>query len=211
MTIVDTVTEIMGWLSSSVAPLVSLKLQPDGWGEEGLADDRDYQFETVHPGVFGMYWPSSKEALPPGVRDVQPGMLVQVVSGTEDYSSSTSDLTVRIHLSAWNPGRHGCDVWDPNGPGADHGFSRRDDHDFAPVYDDGWRDAWNLLDTLLRELRGVKRFGEARLDRAQPVTFGPYSDQGDVVDLYPYWFCYVEFHVKGGRPAPVTPGLADLL
>lgn len=206
MTVVNAVSLLMDWLEESVCPLVSLKVP----GE--TEDDADYDFELAHPAVLGMYWPTSKEMLPPDVKDVQPGLLVQVVSGRESQPALERTMTVRLHLSAWSPGRHGKDVWRrkerPDLSGFD--WVRDESASYSPGYDDGWRDVWNFLDTVVREVRNAPTFaGGARVDKGSDITFGPYDVQGSIVDLYPYWFAWVEFTLVEPTTPPVA--LAEFL
>lgn len=207
MPTVDTVTRVMDWLDSTVCPLVRLKLPDDS------DQDSDYPFRTVHPAVLGMYWPTSREQLPPGVHDVQPGILVQVVEGTETFSDHLTRTRIRLHLSAWNPGHHGPDTWVPKAEVGENGlrFERVERKIFRPGYDEGWRDAWNFLDTVRREVRNAPSFGRASLDRTEPVTFGPYAQQGAIIDLYPYWFCWLEFQLVEPESPPVEYAALDSL
>ena len=194
MAVVDTVSRIMDWLAEDVCPLVSLKL-PDA-----SKQDAGYEFKEVHPYVLGMYWPTSKQLLPPDVEDVQPGVLVQVVDGTDEVGGDSETLQIRLHLSAWNPGRHGGDVWVPS----EGRFIRSEADTFRPGYDDGWRDAWSVLDTVKREVKNAPTFGGyAAVDRTRPVTFGPYEQEGSVVDFYPYFFAHVDFYVVENVPPSV--------
>lgn len=213
MTTVDTLTELIDWLQSRVCPLITLKL-PEDYNELGyqVPQDKDYPYEVTHPTVMGMYMPTSAELLPPGVKDVHPGILVQVVAGSESFTDTERKLTVRLNLSVWNPGRHGSDVWYPLPAGEEHQFERTDAHDFRAGYDDGWRDAWNFMDTVIRELRNAPTFAGASIDKDEGFTFGPYEANGEIPDLYPYWFCWVELHLKGSVPSPVSDRVyADFL
>lgn len=206
MTAVDSITRLMDWLEDEVCPLVSYKVP----GE--TEDDADYEYKLAHPSVLGMYWPTTKETLPPGVQDVQPGILVQVTSGSESQASLSRAMTVRLHLSVWNPGRHGPDAWRrktaPDHSGLD--WVRDESAAYQPGYDDGWRDAWNLLDTVVREVRNSPVFeGGARVDKSKDIAFGPYEVQENIVDLYPYWFAWVEFTLVEPTTPPVA--LAEFL
>lgn len=203
MTVVESVQRVMGWLSETVCPLVSLKLPP----QDGGVSAQGYGFETVHPAVLGMYWPAGAQMCPPDVRSPHPGVLVQVVGGEDSHPERRSSLTLRLHLSAWNPGRHGPDAWSPDREAG--AFVRSDAGTFQPGYDDGWRDAWNFADTLLRELRAAEDVGGLSVDRSRPVTFGPYEDQGAIVDLYPWWFCHVDVTLVSAEPP--APWQADFL
>lgn len=193
MTVVNDVQAVMDWLAENVCQRVSLKLPPD---ESGM-DDGTYGFRTVHPAVLGMYWPAGKEMCPPSVESPHPGLLVQVLDGEDSTAGLERSLNVRLHLSAWNPGLHDGDVWTPG----DGKYVRGEGTGFAPGYDGGWRDAWNFLDVVLRELRDAKDVGGLVVDRSEPLRFGPYSEQGAIVDLYPYWFCWVDVKLSAGTPA----------
>lgn len=203
MTVVDSVQRVMEWLSEKVCPLVTLKVPPERQDE----DAEGYPFETAHPAVLGMYWPAGAQMCPPGVESPHPGILVQVVSGEDDVHGRTERLSLRLHLSAWNPGRHGGDAWYPDADAG--GYVRGSDASFSPGYDDGWRDAWSFLDVVVRELRNAPDFGGMAIDRGRPIEFGPYDEQGAIVDLPPYWFARVDVSLVCGEPSPTY--LSDFL
>lgn len=192
---VRAVEAVMAWLEDRVCPLVELKEPPDRG-----RDDESYPFRTVHPAVLGMYWPPGRQMAAPAQRGPHPGALVQLVEGSETAAPRKASMRFRIHLSAWNPGPHGPDAWEPRPEG---GFERSSERSFAPGYADGWRDAWNFLDTVRRELRHADSIGGAlSIDRSQPVAFGPYEEQGAIIDLYPYFFAWVEFAAVEAAASP---------
>lgn len=199
MSVVDDLHGVMGWLRDTVCPLVSLKQAPD-IGEKG---EEEYDFRTVHPRVYGMYWPVGNAARQPDLKTPHPGILVQLSEGSESGRDMQKTYKVRLHLSAWNPGLHGPDVWYPKeGPGPlELRYVRGAEGTYEDGYD-GWQDAWSFLDTLLREVREARDIGGLSLDRSQDVAFGPYSDQGAIIDLYPYWFCWVDLTLRSAVSPP---------
>ena len=198
MAVVTDVQCVMDWLAETVCPKVELKLPPEDWRD---VDAADYAYELVHPAVHGMYWPTGPQMVAPPYLFSHPGILVQVADGEDSVAERAQTMTVRMHLSAWNPGLHGRDVWVPSdGPGG--GYVRREADEFAPSYDDGWRDAWSFVDVLVRELRNARDVGGLSIDRSRPVRFGPYSEQGAIPDLYPFWFVWVEATFVRGQASP---------
>ena len=61
---------------------------------------------------------------------------------------------------------------------------------------EGWRDAWNFVDTALRMIENAEYIGPLRVMKEDGITFGPVSEQDAVPDFYPYWFAWVEFAVE---------------
>lgn len=194
---VSDVQRVMDWLAEEVCPLVTLKALPEDWRDEDAAS---YDYELVHPAVHGMYWPTGPQMVAPPYLFSHPGILVQVTEGEDSLAERRTSMTLRLHLSAWNPGLHGRDVWEPD---PSRGcFVRREADEFSPGYDEGWRDAWNFLSTIVRELRNARDLHGLAVDRTRPVRFGPYSEQGAIPDLYPFWFAWVEVSVWDGAAAP---------
>lgn len=199
MSVVNDLRGVMGWLRETVCPLVRLKRAPD----VGEQTEEAYAFETVHPSVFGMYWPVGNVARQPDLRPPHPGILVQLGEGSESAREMRRSYTVRLHLSAWNPGLHGPDVWSPKeSPGPlELPYVRGEAGTYGDSYE-GWQDAWNFLDVVLREVRNAESIGGLAVDRSQDVTFGPYAEQGALIDLYPYWFCWVEMRLASVAGPP---------
>lgn len=197
MSIVNDVQRAMDWLRESVCPLVELKLPPEEWPD---ADTAEYEYRTVNPSVHGMYWPSGRQMCGPAELFPHPGILVQVTDGEDSPAERKASMSLRLHLSAWNPGLHGRDTWEPDpSTGA---YVRREADAFKPLYDECWRDAWNFLDVVVREVRNAESMGGLSIDRTQPVRFGPYSEQESIPDLYPFWFSWVDVPVWSGTAAP---------
>lgn len=68
---------------------------------------------------------------------------------------------------------------------------------------EGWRDAWNFVDTALRMIENAEYIGPLRVMKEDGITFGPVSEQDAVPDFYPYWFAWVEFSAE--EPLTRTP------
>ena len=54
----------------------------------------------------------------------------------------------------------------------------------------------------MRELRNARDVGGLSIDRSRPVRFGPYSEQGAIPDLCPFWFAWVEVGLYRGQASP---------
>lgn len=200
MSMVDDLQSVMGWLRDEVCPRVELKKAPP----IGAVTAEGYAYETVHPEVFGMYWPVGDAQLRPDYRPPHPGILVQLQEGGVGSADTDRTYRIRLHLSAWNPGHHDPDTWEPRTATAERplGYQRREGEGFAFDYS-GWMDAWSFLDTTVRELRNAESVGGLAVDHGERLTFGPYSEADAIVDLYPYWFAWVELTLRTASPAPV--------
>lgn len=215
MTSVQAVTEVMEWLRERVCPRVTLKVPPD----PREPDTTPYEYRTAHPEVFGMYWPVGPENCAPGVEFTHPGMLVSIQDGEDAVGGLESTFRLRVHCGAWNPGRHAEDTWTPDNPElrlpdgtttAEYGpYVRDEGGEFVPVFEDGWRDVWNFVDTLRDALRSTRSIGHLELDAETPVTFSPYKEGDAAINTYPYWFAYVDFSVRSS--ASGDPTLAQYL
>ena len=203
MSVVDDLHGVMGWLRGTVCPLVRLKQAPEATEQTEEA----YSFRTVHPEVFGMYWPVGSVARVPDLKTPHPGILVQLSEGTETWSDMRRRYKVRLHLSAWNPGLHGPDVWAPKeSPGPlEPRYVRGEAGTYEDSYE-GWQDAWNFLDVVLREVREARDIGGLSIDRSEPLGFGPYQDAGAIIDAYPYWFCWVDLALVSAVSPPTWTG-----
>lgn len=200
MSVVDDMHSVMDWLKAEVCPRVSLKEAPPM--DAATADG--YEYCTVHPEVFGMYWPVSDALIRPDYRPPHPGILVQVQDGSVGSADMDRSYRIRLHLGAWNPGHHDPDTWDPRDDvtfDRPLSYERREGDGFRPTYE-GWQDAWSFVDTVVRELRNAESIGGLGVDHGERVSFGPYTEAGEVVDAYPYWFAWVEVTLKTASPPP---------
>lgn len=183
MTIVRTIDQIVDWLNENVCPNVELKKPP----KEGTPTNVKYDYELVHPYAFPLYIPP-KDKLPPKVRTAFPSICVQL-----NYGSDTTDnreMNISLGFGAWNPGIHPDDWLIPEST----------DIDFSEFLSDaasGWRDLYNFVDYTVANLEQTTYLGDdVEIVRNEPIEFGPYKEQEEVVSLYPYWFAYINFKVR---------------
>lgn len=184
MSVVSIVDQVTAWVREEVCNSVRLKAPPKD--ERGPVDG-DYSYELVTPAAFSLFVPT-EDKLPPGAVNV-PSVCVRLASGAEDRSGGS--LGLELCFSAWDPGLHVRDVFSPeNGnwrPDSGTGFQRDGG---------GWRDVWNFVDTALGRLRNTETLGGVLLDRSVPIKYGPMTEQGAIVDFYPYWFAWITFTVR---------------
>lgn len=189
MSVVHVLDTLAEWARNNICNHVLLKLPP----ENTEANDEGYNYSLVNPAVFTMYVPTS-EKLPPNIHSPFPSLCVRFIKGSDELSGNTGHLDVQFCFSAWDPGLHGPDIFQPNG---DQTFQRQQVENSKFVRNgDGWRDAWNFVDTALRAVESVASIGGYTIDRETPVEFGPLMEQEAIPDLYPFWFTWMSFRVN---------------
>lgn len=186
MTVVEIIDTITEWARQEICKKIKLKCPP----EDTQANAEGYDYKLVHPACFSLFVPT-KDKLPPTVISPIPSICVRVVEGEDNMSVQKGALTIEFCLSTWDTGIHGKDVLEPIGS------NRFKISDMEGYQKDGggWRDAWNLLDVVLRELESISSMGGLQIDRTSPVKFGPYTEQESIPDFYPFWFAWVRFKV----------------
>lgn len=186
MTVVEIIDTITEWARQEICKKIKLKCPP----EDTQANAEGYDYKLVHPACFSLFVPT-KDKLPPTVISPIPSICVRVVEGEDNMSVQKGALTIEFCLSTWDTGIHGKDVLEPIGS------NRFKISDMEGYQKDGggWRDAWNLLDVVLRELESISSMGGLQIDRTSPVKFGPYMEQESIPDFYPFWFAWVRFKV----------------
>lgn len=191
MSIVNSIETVRGWLDSNVCKLVKLKLPTDD------ATDASYDYKLVNPAAFSLFVPS-KDRTPPKILAPIPSVCVQIVQGEDDMIASTRGIKIRLCFSAWDPGLHGPDIFKPTGDGS--GTYIQQYNKEASAYfqknGEGWRDAWNFVDTALRVIENAEYIGDLRVIKERGITFGPVSEQDAVPDFYPFWFAWAEFSIE---------------
>ena len=140
------------------------------------ATDASYPYKLVNPTAFSLFVPS-KDRLPPKVPAPIPSVC----------------------------GYHGRDIFKPknDGSGAYVQWQNEEAAAFFEKNGEGWRDAWNFVDTALRMIENAEYIGPLRVMKEDGITFGPVSEQDAVPDFYPYWFAWVEFSAE--EPLTRTP------
>lgn len=188
--ILDIVTD---WARENICPQILLKVPPD--------DDADptgvgYDYQRVNPAAFTMYLPS-REKLPPGVLSPVPSICVQCTEGEDNMQSRQGIMRLQLSFSTWSPGTYGADMAEPNPD--DYMRPKKWPKEKAEAYfvrtGDGWRDAWNMLDIALRELESVTNIGGLIIDPGTPIKYGPFAEQKQIIDFYPFWYAWASFAV----------------
>ena len=188
--ILDIVTD---WARENICPQILLKGPPD--------DDADptgvgYDYQRVNPAAFTMYLPS-REKLPPGVLSPVPSICVQCTEGEDNMQSRQGIMRLQLSFSTWSPGTYGADMAEPNPD--DYMRPKKWPKEKAEAYfvrtGDGWRDAWNMLDIALRELESVTNIGGLIIDPGTPIKYGPFAEQKQIIDFYPFWYAWASFAV----------------
>ena len=64
---------------------------------------------------------------------------------------------------------------------------------------DGWRDCYNLADLVLREIETAEYIAGHRLVKEQGIKFGPFTEDGNVWDYYPYWHSWKSERLRRSR------------
>lgn len=189
MSIVNSIEVVKDWLTEKVCPLVKLKLPDDN------ATDASYPYKLVNPAAFSLFVPT-KDRMPPNIAAPIPSVCVQLVSGSDDIINSSRGTKIRLLFSAWDPGYHEPDIFKPKGDGT---YIQQYNEEAATTFEkngEGWRDAWNFVDTALRVIENSEYIGELRVIKEEGINFGPVTEQDSVVDFYPYWFAWVEFSIE---------------
>ena len=191
MSIVNSIETVRGWLNTEVCPLVKLKLPDDN------ATDASYPYKLVNPAAFSLFVPS-KDRTPPKVAAPIPSVCVQLAQGEDDLIEHTRGMWGGGGGAAWDPGYHGPDIYIPQGNGSGTYIQQYNSEaaDFFQKNGEGWRDAWNFVDTALRLIENAEYIGDLRVIKELGITFGPVAEQDAVPDFYPYWFAWAEFSVE---------------
>lgn len=191
MSIVNSIETVRGWLNTEVCPLVKLKLPDDN------ATDASYTYKLVNPAAFSLFVPS-KDRTPPNIAAPIPSVCVQLSQGEDDLIEHTRGIKIRLCFSAWDPGYHGPDIFTPQGS-SNGAYIQQYNSEAAASFQkngEGWRDAWNFVDTALRMIENAEYIGDLRVIKELGITFGPVAEQDAVPDFYPYWFAWAEFSVE---------------
>lgn len=190
MSIVNTLDIVKDWLEANVCPLVELKLPNDS----AIADE--YPYELIHPAALALFVPS-KDRMGPKIKAPIPSVCVQIISGNDSLSDHNRAIKLRLCFSTWDPGYHAQDIFIPTQSEGDlQEYNRRVTAAFEKN-SEGWRDCWNFVDTTLRVVENAEYIGDKlRVAKESGISFGPITEQEDIVDYYPYWFAWVEFSVE---------------
>lgn len=187
--LIDTITD---WARAEICAHVQLKQPP---ADPEAANDARLDYKLVTPAAFGMYMPTP-ERLPPNILSPYPAVCVRVINGEDDAARGTGWADVQFVFCTWDTGLHGEDNLLPNGDGTHRQWTGPEADAYFQRNAEGWRDAWNFLDTALRALENVTRIGKYPIDRATPIKYGPLTEQEAIPDFYPYWYAWATFRVQ---------------
>lgn len=195
MPIVGSIKKVEKWLTENVCPLVKLKMPP----EQEEADGGGYAYRLVQPSAFSLFVPT-KDRLPPGLPVRIPSVCVRLMEGYDSLIGASRTLRLNLGFSAWDPGLHGRDIWTPDKaePGRFIHQLNEETEKFYRRHGEGWMDAWNFVDTAIREIENAEYIDGLRIVKEARVDFGPFAEQDAIPDFFPFWFAWVEFSVEEG-------------
>lgn len=192
MTAINDVHAVADWLEREVCPKIELKVP----AKKEQTDKYDYKL--THPSVSRMFSTvfSNKD-----YANTAPGILVQFMSGDDMPLKGSRDVRFRLILTVWSTGTHAGDYIDKD--------------DQTPSFesnDEGWNDAFNFMDLVLRELKNTEYIGDSlRVKTEDGFKFGPYKEGATVLEFYPYYVCEIEFSCESAQAPPIKPYVEDLL
>lgn len=196
MAIVTTIDAVRDWIEENICPQVSLKVPDNDVVDEG------YEYRLTHPAAFSMYMPT-EDKLPEGVTSTIPSITVRVMDGTDSLTDGTREMRVTLLFATWSPGLHAQDYLsevkvEKNGLNTTYtatqkysNSERRFDMDA-----EGWRDAWNFVDTAVRIIENHEFLGDYRFVKEKGLSFKPVSAEAATPDTFPFWFANVEFYIS---------------
>lgn len=192
MSIVHLIDTIAEWAQVNICDHVKLKRPPK---DLNAADDEGLDYQLLAPAVFPMYVPTS-EKLPPNIHAPIPALCVNFATGQDDLAGGDGFVDIQFSFSCWDPGTHGKDVFNPNSDGSYDNMTAEEAKRYFQRNAEGWRDAWNFVDTALRAVESVTHIGGYVIDRVTPIRYGPLAEQESIPDFYPYWFTWLSFRVN---------------
>ena len=203
MTLVNSIDKIVEWVQDNICPQIFLKLPDDD------RNDASNGVEFVNPSAFPLYVPG-KDRLPPNVRAPIPSVCVQLMEGKDELLEKRRSLNIRLCIACWNPGTHGDELLHPReNVEAAYGVSyTQENKGLAQSYArnmNGWRDSFNFMDLILRELEGTEYINGLRLVKESDIKYGLFTEDGNIWDYYPYWHSWITFTLEAGvvvKPRP---------
>lgn len=200
MNLVDLVQNLTDWLNEKVCPMIWL-LNPD----DDIQNEAYEKTERVHPKAYPLFtsWAASDATLNiPGT----PGIVVGVLTGRDDLKKKTRTLNIQFQLISWNPGQYGSDILYPvKDKDALIGihYETRSNPQTYQRNQDGWKDSYLFMETVLRELEKQEFISGSRIKiKDGSIEYGHYRDDTGPVDLYPYWINFIRFELECGYDQP---------
>lgn len=189
MNIVQIIDDVTSWAQENICNLVQLKVPPT---EDTEPIDGQYEYELAHPSAFALYVPS-KDKLPENLKSEIPYLSVRFVEGADQLDAGGGrggSITLQFILCTWDPGLHSKDIFRYQG-----GMSYSNDEPPGQFVrsGEGWRDAWNFLDTARRVIESNTYVAGYEMDVNSGVHFGPWEEMDGSNDFYPFWLSWVQF------------------
>ncbi|MBQ3405994.1 MAG: hypothetical protein IJH11_01970 [Lachnospiraceae bacterium] len=208
MNFTECVDNVVAWLDD-VCKEIELKVPDD------YLNDDDYNVATTHPAAFPLYVPG-KDRLPPNVAAPIPSVCAQLMEGSDDLKEGKRILKIRLCLSCWNPGTHSDGTYMPRkNEEALGGYSYyRLSEGSSQTYKrnmNGWKDAFNFADLILRKLEKEEYINGLRLVKESDIKFGLFTEDGNIWDYYPYWHNWITFDLETGITPMVPTAYEDLI
>lgn len=200
-TLVDIVEGLTNWLNDKVCPQIQLLLPDDDHMDDS------YRNKRVCPRAYPLFSPygyDSPEYPVPGT----PGIVVGVLEGTDNQKAGTRTLTVQLQLISWAPGAYESELFrvkkDPKAPlGRKYFCTDPYDHQTFERNKDGWKDSYNFLEIVLREIQKNELINGMRIKiKDGQLNYGHFRTDTGPMDLYPYWINYITFEVETGNVIP---------
>ncbi|MBD5469213.1 MAG: hypothetical protein HDR21_13870 [Lachnospiraceae bacterium] len=208
MTTKEIIEKITAWVNESICSKIKLKLPDDDM------NDARYEVKFVNPAAFPLFVPA-KDRMPPNVEAPIPSIAVQLLEGSDNIKNGIRTLKIRLCLSTWNPGTHPGEKQIPvENVAALGGYSYQPGDTESEKYNrtgEGWKDLYNFQDIALSQLEGEELFADIRMDMNEPITYGPFTEDGVIWDYYPYWSGWIAFTVICGVPYKKSEAVRDLL
>ena len=198
MAIVTTIDAVRDWVEKEICSKVQLKFPDNDVVDEG------YSFALVHPAAFSMYTPTD-DKLPEGVESSIPSITIRITDGEDTLTKGTREMKVTLLFAAWSPGLHAGDYIETvKVERDDNGVLRqltsvKKYPENAQVFNmdaEGWRDAWNFVDTAVRIIENVEYLGGYRFMKERGLKFAPVASQEATPEYWPFWFANVEFYIS---------------
>lgn len=207
MTTQKIIEGITAFVRDNICSRITLKLPDDA------RNDGRYNIKMVTPAAFPLFVPA-KDRMPPNVEAPIPSIAVQLLEGSDSLSDGRRKLKLRLCLSTWNPGKHPGETMFPTRDTSALGGYHYNTDPESETYSrniDGWKDLYNLQDIALAELEGAEFMAGVRIDMDEPITYGPFTEEGVIWDYYPYWSGWIAFSVICGVPLKKTANIRNLL
>lgn len=194
MTNTSLLDNLTAWVKEEICSKIRLKVPND--------KTITSEVELANPAAFALFVPA-KDRLPPNVAAPIPSICVQLMEGEDKMIDNKRYLQIRLCLACWSPGTQSGEIFTPHkdesapfgvsftpgAEGAGNGYQRNLD---------GWRDSWNFVDLALRKIENTEFIAGARLVKEEGVKYGPFTEEGAIWDLYPYWHSWITFKLETG-------------